>query len=132
MARLAQELEQAEHGADPRAALRAMLLAYFDFSVTNPTFTRLMWTLSRKGESRVPPAMERVKQCVEDRLARFVASRPAGRFDTSNAGRVLWGLVFGLVSLRLTQPDLTWDPTLAERAVDALFLGMAELENDPR
>ena len=57
LARLAEELEQVEPDGDPRAGLRAMLLAYFDFCMTNPTFTRLMWTLSRKGESRMPPAM---------------------------------------------------------------------------
>lgn len=130
--RLAQQLEQVDPGADPRARLRAMLLAYFEFSVTNPTFTRLMWTLSRKGESRMPPAMERVRQCVEESLARFGESKPPGAFDTNGAGRVLWALVYGLVSLQLTQPELTQDDDLAERALDALFLGMAELEKDSR
>ena len=133
VARLAEELEQVDPAGDPRICLRAMLLAYFEFSVTNPTFTRLMWTLSRKGESRMPPAMARVRHCVEESLARFGASRPQGRFDTDNAGCVLWALVYGLVSFRLTQPDLTtWDDRLAERALDALFLGMAELEIEPR
>jgi AcrR family transcriptional regulator len=130
--RLAEQLEQVDPMGDPRARLRAMLLAYFEFSVTNPTFTRLMWTLSRKGESRMPPAMERVRRCVEESLARFGESQPPGRFDTSSAGRVLWALVYGLVSLQLTQPELTQDDDLAERALDALFLGMAELEKDPQ
>ena len=127
--RLAEQLELADPAGDSRSRLRAMLLAYFEFSVTNPTFTRLMWTLSRKGESRMPPAMTRVRQCVEDSLARFGESQPPGRFDTSSAGRVLWALVYGLVSLQLTQPELNQDDDLAERALDALFLGMAELEN---
>ena len=79
------------------------------------------------------PALARVRHCVEESLARFGASRPQGRFDTDNAGRVLWALVYGLVSFRLTQPELTtWDDRLAERALDALFLGMAELEIEPR
>lgn len=130
--RLAEQLEQVDPEVDPRARLRAMLLAYFEFSVTNPTFTRLMWTLSRKGESRMPPAMERVRRCVEESLARFGESQPPGRFDTSSAGRVLWALVYGLVSLQLTQPELTQDDDLAERALDALFLGMAELEKNPQ
>lgn len=130
--RLAEQLEQVEPTGDPRDRLRAMLLAYFEFSVTNPTFTRLMWTLSRKGESRMPPAMERVRHCVEESLARFGESQPPGRFDTSSAGRVLWALVLGLVSLQLTQPEITQADDLAERALDALFLGMAELEKDPQ
>lgn len=130
--RLAEQLEQAEPASDPRARLRALLLAYFEFSVTNPAFTRLMWTLSRKGESRMPPAMARVRRAVEESLTRFGESRPPGRFDTSSAGRVLWGLVYGLVSLHLTQPELDQGDDLAARAIDALFLGMAELEKDPR
>jgi len=131
--RLAEQLEQVDPASsDSRARLRAMLLAYFEFSVTNPTFTRLMWTLSRKGESRMPPAMTRVRQCVEESLARFGESQPPGRFDTNSAGRVLWALVYGLVSLQLTQPELNQDDDLAERALDALFLGMAELERDSR
>jgi hypothetical protein len=76
--------------------------------------------------------MERVRRCVEESLARFGESQPPGRFDTSSAGRVLWALVYGLVSLQLTQPELTQDDDLAERALDALFLGMAELEKDPQ
>lgn len=130
--RLADELEQVDPNADPRERLRAILLAYFEFSVSNPTFTRLMWTVSGKGESRMPPAMERVRRCVEESLARFGESRPSSRFDTGSAGRVLWALVYGLVSLQLTQPELTHDEDLAQRALDALFLGMAELEKDSR
>ncbi len=127
--RLAEELEEVEPNGDPRDRLRSILLAYYEFSVTNPTFTRLMWTLSRKGESRMPAAMERVRRCVEESLERYGESRPpASRFDTDSAGRVLWALVYGLVSLQLTQPELTQDDDLAERAIDALFLGMAELE----
>ena len=126
--RLAAELEEVEPNGDPRDRLRSILLAYYAFSVTNPTFTRLMWTLSRKGESRMPPAMERVRRCVEESLERYGESRPPGRFDTGSAGRVLWALVYGLVSLQLTQPELNQDDDLAERAIDALFLGMAELE----
>lgn len=128
VSRLAEELEEVEPTGDPRDRLRSILLAYYEFSVTNPTFTRLMWTLSRKGESRMPAAMERVRRCVEESLEQYGESRPPGRFDTGSAGRVLWALVYGLVSLQLTQPELTQDDDLAERAIDALFLGMAELE----
>lgn len=128
VARLAADLEQIDPEANPRARLRAVLLAYFEFSVTNPAFTRLMWTLSRKGESRMPPAMARVRQAAAESLDRFGSSRLKGHFDTDSAGRSLWALAFGLVALRLTQPDLTWDDSLAERALDALFLGIAELE----
>lgn len=131
VSRLADQLESIEPTGDAQADLRAMLLAYHDFSATNPTFTRLMWTLSRKGESRMPPAMDRVRSAIERGTERFGESGRLGRFDPDSAGSVLWALAYGLVSLQITQPDFPMDGPLAERALDALFLGMAELETAP-
>lgn len=132
VARLAEQLEEVEPSGDAQGDLRAMLLAYFKFSTENQTFTRLMWTLSRKGESRIPGAMSRVQNCIENALERFGASGELGAFDAGSAGKVLWSLAYGLVSLRITQPDFTLEDSLAERALDALFLGMAEMENASR
>lgn len=132
VARLADQLERVEPTGDPQADLRAMLLAYFDFSARNQTFTRLMWTLSRKGESRMPEAMDRVRSCIETAIERFGDTGRLGPFDANNAGRILWALAYGLVSLRITQPEFTWEDSLAERALDALFLGMAEMETTSR
>jgi AcrR family transcriptional regulator len=126
---LAGQLEEVEPTGDAQGDLRAMLLAYFKFSSEHPTFTRLMWTLSRKGESRMPDAMTRVQNCISNAMDRFGQSGRLGTFDTDSAGQILWGLAYGLVSLRITQPDFTMDDSLAERALDALFLGMAEMEN---
>jgi len=128
--RLATEFEQLRPSGDPRRDLRAMLLAYFEFSVANPAYTRLMGTLSRKGESRMPPAMDRVRKCVEDQLDRFSEGGQLGSFDRENVGRVLWALAFGLVSMRMMEPEAPWAENLAERAVDSLFLGMAELNSE--
>jgi AcrR family transcriptional regulator len=128
--RLATEFEQLRPSGDPRRDLRAMLLAYFEFSVANPAYTRLMGTLSRKGESRMPPAMDRVRKCVEDQLDRFSEGGQLGSFDRENVGRVLWALAFGLVSMRMMEPEIPWAENLAERAVDSLFLGMAELKSE--
>ncbi len=132
VARLADQLERVEPTGDGQADLRAMLLAYFDFSAGNPTFTRLMWTLSRKGESRMPESMNRVRHCIEQALERFGSTGRLGAFDADSAGQILWALAYGLVSLRITQPDFTLDDSLAGRALDALFLGMAEMENASR
>ena len=132
VARLADELERVEPTGDAQADLRAMLLAYFEFSAENQTFTRLMWTLSRKGESRMPVAMDRVRTCIENATERFGGSDRLGTFSADSAGKVLWALAYGLISLRITQPDLTWEDSLAERALDALFLGMAEMEQPSR
>ena len=37
-------------------------------------------------------------------------------------------LAYGLVSLRVSQPEFILDDRFVERALDALFLGMAEME----
>ena len=128
IARLAEQLEEVEASDDPRSNLRAILLAYFDFSLTQPTFLRLMWTLSSKGESRMPAAMDRVRECIKNATDRFGESGQLGPFDSESAGQILWGLIYGLVSLRLTQPEVNLDERLAERALDAMFLGMTEME----
>ena len=105
-----------------------MLIAYFDFATTNSAFTRVMGTLSRKGESRMPPAMDRVRSCVEGRLERFGAAGQLGHLNPESAGRVLWALAMGLVSMRIMEPDVPWSEDLVARALDSMFLGMAELD----
>lgn len=129
VARLARQLEGIESTGDAQADLHAMLSAYVDFSTAHPTFTRLMWTLSRKGESRMPDAMDRVRVAIEGAMERFRESGRFGEDSASSAGRMLWALAYGLVSLRITQPDFDLDDQLAERALDALFLGLSEMEN---
>lgn len=126
IARLASELEQVPSTAEPRRDLRAVLLAYYAFSCANHTFSRLMWTLTRKGESRMPPAMERVKSCLEQHLARCAERGGLGDFDAETAGWVLWAQVYGLVSLQLMEPERRFGRDVAERALDTLFLGMSE------
>ena len=124
-ARLATQLEEVESSDEPRRDLRAILLAYYAFSTGNPTFSRLMWTLSRKGESRMPPAMERVKSCIQAPLERYAESGQLGAFDSETAGWVLWAQIYGLLSLQLMEPDRNLSTDLAARAHDTLFLGMA-------
>ena len=129
VSRLAEKLERVAPTGDAQADLRAMLLAYFHFSADNPNVTRLMSTLSRKGESREPDAMQRVKDRIGGAVDRFGESGRLGMFDRDSAGQILWALAYGLVSLRLSQPDFSLDDRFVERALDALFLGMAEMEN---
>ena len=87
--RLATEFEQLRPSGDPRRDLRAMLLAYFEFSASNPAFTRLMGTFSRKGESHMPPAMDRVRKCVDEQLDRCTADAAGAPGDHRDlAGQV--------------------------------------------
>ena len=75
----------------------------------------------------MPPAMDRVRKCVDDQLDRFGEGGQLGDFDRESAGRMLWALAVGLVSMRVMEPDMPWAENFAERALDSLFLGMAEL-----
>ncbi len=128
--RLAAEFEQLQPSGDPWRDLRAMLLAYFEFNTANPAFARLMGTFSRKGESYMPPAMLRVRSCVEEQLERFGQGGALGGFDHESAGRVLWALAMGLSSIRMLEPEKPWAENLVARALDSLFLGMAELDEE--
>lgn len=76
----------------------------------------------------MPAAMDRVRDCVKNATDRFGESGQLGPFDSESAGQILWGLIYGLVSLRLTRPEVNLDERLAERALDAMFLGMTEME----
>ena len=130
IARLATQLEEVGSSGDPRGDLRAILLAYYTFSSRNPTFSRLMWTLSRKGESRMPPAMERVKECIQAPLARYAETGQLGDFDAETAGWVLWAQIHGLLSLQMMEPERELGEALATRALDTLFRGMSAGQQD--
>ena len=41
---------------------------------------------------------------------------------------MLWALALGLVSMRIMEPDARWSGDLIARALDSMFLGMAELD----
>jgi len=122
---LAEELECVAPVGDTLLDLRATLLTYVEFSASNPSFSRLMWTLSRKGESRVPPAIERVKECISGPMRKLIESGRIKDFEEGVAGQILWALIHGLVSLRLTEPAVDWSPDLAERSLDTLLAGMS-------
>ena len=84
------------------------------------------WSLAFAG---FDPSLERVREAIGGGLERY---RESGRLDAGGAegaGRILWALAYGLVSLRITQPDFEVDDQLAGRALDALFLGLSEMEN---
>jgi len=123
-ARLADAIERVPSSHDPLVNLHALLLAFLRFGVDNPTFTRLMWTMSRKGQSRATPATERLRARVRPPIDELAA---AGRFvdaDAETAGQMIWALMHGLSSLQMIEPDHPWAPSLGERALEALLRGM--------
>lgn len=122
-ARLLGALEGVGRSADPAANLRQMSLAFMSFGYENPTFYRLISTLSRKGQTRSPPAVEAARQLMEEPIRQLDAE---GRLEVplETAGQVLWALTHGLTSLRTLRPEHGWAPDLESNALDALLRGV--------
>lgn len=126
VAHLADAIERVPSSGDALADLRAVLIAFVSFGAENPTFNRLMWTVSSKGESRMTPAMERLRARVRPPLFELAAS---GRFvasDAETAGQMIWALLHGLSALQVIEPDHPWAPNLGERALETLLRGMTQ------
>jgi AcrR family transcriptional regulator len=128
-ARLLEALEGVGQSADPAENLRQMSLAFMGFGHANPTFYRLISTLSRKGQTRTPPAVETARQLMEEPMRRLDAE---GRLDLplETAGQVLWALTHGLTSLRSLRPDHGWARDLESDALDVLLRGVVRGAGD--
>ncbi len=111
---------------DALEELRALLVRSVEFWASHPTLARLIWTVSSKGESRMPAVMDRVGQRVRDAVGQLANRDRFADLDEETAGQVLWALVQGLISQRINEPDHPWSPTLTQRAIDTLLHGMTQ------
>src|SRR5262245_41357643 len=127
-ARLLEALEGVGRSADPAENLRQMSLAFMAFGHDNPTFYRLISTISRKGQTRTPPAVEAARQLMEEPIRQLDAQ---GRLDLplETAGQVLWALTHGLTSLRSLRPEHDWARDLEANALDVLLRGVVRGAN---
>jgi AcrR family transcriptional regulator len=121
---LADAIERVPVSGEALADLRAVLRTFVGFSVEHPTFDRLMWTVSSKGQTRTTPAMERLTARVRPPLEELAESGALGGADVDTAGQMIWALLHGLSALRVTEPSHPWAPNLGERAIDTLLRGM--------
>ena len=121
---LADAIEKVPVTGDAFADLHAVLRVFVGFGAAHPTFDRLMWTVSSKGESRTTPAMERLSARVRPPLVELAESQRLRDHDIETAGQMIWALLHGLSALRVIEPGHPWVPNLGERAVDTLLHGM--------
>ncbi len=138
-AALDDHIEQACAGIDdPVERLVALGNAYMAFGVANPEPYRIMFMTrpdlapaeykgTALGESR---AFERLVECVQDAIDQ-------GRFrpEHTDAFRLslgFWARVHGLVSLRVSKPDLPWpdDPGFVDEYADACLRGVVRQPAD--
>jgi AcrR family transcriptional regulator len=127
---LADAIERVPVSGDPLEDLRAVLRTFVGFGVAHPTFDKLMWTVSSKGQGRTTPAMERLTARVQPPLVQLAESGRLGGDDIETAGQMIWALLHGLSALRVTEPDHPWAPNLGERALDTLLRGMTRPESE--
>jgi AcrR family transcriptional regulator len=126
VAGLADAIERVPTTDDALADLLAVLRVFVSFGAENPTFDRLMWTVSSKGESRTTPAMERLRARVGPPLVQLAESGRLLGADVESAGQMIWALMHGLSALRVIEPDHPWVPNLGERALETLMRGMTQ------
>ena len=124
VAGLADAIERVSVTRDPLADLSAVLKVFVGFSAEHPTFDRLMWTVSSKGQLRTTPAMDRLRARVHPPLAALAASGRLQAVDPESAGQMIWALLHGLSALRVLDPTHPWAPHLGERAIETLLRGM--------
>jgi len=126
VAGLADAIERIPTTHDALAELFAVLRVFVEFGAAHPTFNRLMWTVSSKGESRTTPAMERLRARVRPPLVALAESGRLVGADAESAGQMIWALMHGLSALRVIEPDHPWVPNLGERALETLLRGMTQ------
>jgi len=128
VAGLADAIEHLPVTHDALADLRAVLKVFVGFSAAHPTFYRLMWTVSSRGQTRTTPALERLRARVGPPLDALARS---GRLaDAESAGQMIWALLHGLSALRVIEPAHPWVPNLGELAIETLLRGMTQPESD--
>lgn len=104
--------------------LRMLLVHSVEFWASNPTLARLIWSVTRKGESRMPAVMDRVGQRIDDAVRALTEGGRFGALDEEMAGQMVRALTQGLMSQRINQPEQPRSPALAECAIDTLLRGM--------
>jgi AcrR family transcriptional regulator len=124
LAQLGHEFDALPTGDDPLRDLRSVCLMSFEFWASHPTVARLIWSVSSKGESRMPAVIDRVSERIEAAVRELAANDRFVGLDHDAAGQMLGALLQGLISQRINAPDHAWSPRLAERAIDTLLHGM--------
>lgn len=118
----------AQSAPDPIARLRAVAEAYVRFGLEHPVYYRLMFMQRPDFLLTVPPGRQEsrvgtfrvLQQAAED----AVAAGWSRLEDPRRLSEVLWSLVHGIVSLRVT----VGEPARESEALETLAAGMVVLE----
>jgi AcrR family transcriptional regulator len=126
---LASEIAARPVAAEERA--RAMIAAYVQFGLTEPSTYRLVFCSQGRHMS---PQSQALVERLGDRCFGYLVGAAAeiaahGRLRSASpeaAAQVMWAAGHGLTSLLITQPDRSWAPTgeLTRTLLDGIFEGL--------
>jgi len=115
-------LRAAPRRRDPARQVRALVGAFVELMLRNPTHYQLLVTTLREGSE--PPSAEEVRGLLEAPLSALLARGQLRAPDVEVAVQALWAFCHGLISLRTSRADLPWAPELLDVALDAMLHGL--------
>jgi AcrR family transcriptional regulator len=127
---LVAELREVPLSRDPARNLLALCGAFARFGLRNPAYYRL---LNEPPEARVSPlpSGEQARSILEQPISELWE---AGRleFETIEMARhAFWLVVHGVISLRLSRPDVEWSEDLLEVALETMLRGSLRPRREP-
>ena len=126
-ARLVTRLRRVRNHADPVEAVRAQSESFVRFSLQNPTHYRLLTAPRPDGRTRPQSVEDAISSLNAPLVALEKAARLHGR-TAEQAGQLLWVLLHGIISLRISRPDLAWTKSQVSPAIDTMLRGLVEPE----
>ncbi len=123
--------EIAQRPAPPVDRARAMIEAYINFGLAEPSTYRLVFCsngrhLSPQSQSLVERLGDRCFKTLLDVVDEIAAEGRLRGVTTAAAAQVFWAAGHGLASLLITQPDRQWSPAdeLTKTLLDGMFGGL--------
>lgn len=127
---LVAELREVPLSRDPARNLLALCGAFARFGLRNPAYYRL---LNEPPEARVSPlpSGEQARSILEQPISELWE---AGRLEFESiemARHAFWLVVHGVISLRLSRPDVEWSEDLLEVALETMLRGSLRPRREP-
>ena len=114
-------------GDDAALYLRELARAFVRFALANPNHYWLLH-VPPGADAEPLPSAEAARRLVHDGLQELSESHSLATTDVEAAFQVIWAVLHGLISLRLTRPDFELDDHMLELALDMVESGMLRKE----
>ena len=115
-------------GDDAALYLRELARAFVRFALAHPNHYWLLH-VPPGADAEPLPSAEAARRLVHDGLEELAESHSLATSDVEAAFHVIWAVLHGLISLRLTRPDFELDDNMLELALDMVESGMLRREH---